>query len=250
MNKILQGLTVVFLLASALPCFADSVDPLANIAVANKFYEEKRYQEAIDAYESLIHQGLQNGHLYYNLGNAYIRLNQLGPGILNYVRAQKLIPRNEDLMANLKYALKETEDQLLWQAHSPLSGVFFWTKGVTAREFLVLTMILNLVFWSVALTYLIQRTPFWAQMRKLSLGLLIFSLVSLSASYYSENSQRYCVVLAKTVDVKSGMGRDTVTLFKLHEGTILTLHEKNKEWLKISLSADKEGWVPQNAIGI
>ena len=72
-----------------------------EVAIANDLYENNKFQQAADSYESLIKRGLNNGYLYYNLGNTYIRLGKIGPAILNYMNAQKLIPRNENLQANL-----------------------------------------------------------------------------------------------------------------------------------------------------
>ena len=80
---------------------------------ASRAYKEDRYQEAIDGYFQLIDNGYVNGHLYYNLGNAYFRSGQLGRAILNYKRAQLLIPRDADLNFNLRYALDQTQDAIL-----------------------------------------------------------------------------------------------------------------------------------------
>ena len=39
------------------------------------------YQQAIAGYEQLVAAGIHNAKLYYNLGNAYFRLNDLGHAI-------------------------------------------------------------------------------------------------------------------------------------------------------------------------
>ena len=70
-------------------------DFASEVATANDLYAKSKFQEAADSYESLIQRGINNGYLYYNLGNTYIRLGKIGPAILNYIHAQKLIPRNE-----------------------------------------------------------------------------------------------------------------------------------------------------------
>ncbi len=70
---------------------------MGEVARANDLYSMNKYQEAADTYESIRIKGLNNGYLYYNLGNTYIRLGKTGPAILNYIRAYNFIPRDENL---------------------------------------------------------------------------------------------------------------------------------------------------------
>ena len=58
---------------------------------ANQAYKQGQFQDAIIAYRQLIESGHSNGHLYYNLGNCYMRLGQVGAAILSYERARLLL---------------------------------------------------------------------------------------------------------------------------------------------------------------
>jgi hypothetical protein len=71
---------------------------------AEKAYEVKNYKEAILAYETILKEGLTSYKLYYNLGNAYFKNNELGKAIYNYELANKLQPNNKDVKTNLKIA--------------------------------------------------------------------------------------------------------------------------------------------------
>jgi tetratricopeptide (TPR) repeat protein len=81
-------------------------------ARANQLYEEGRYQEAVAKYEEILASGMQDGRVYYNLGNAYFKQDKLGPAILNYERAQRLMPRDEDIKVNLAYARSQIVDKV------------------------------------------------------------------------------------------------------------------------------------------
>ena len=70
---------------------------------ANKFYSRGEYQKAVSTYEKIIASDIKAGNIYYNLGNAYFKLGRKGKAILNYERALKFIPGDEDLSANLKF---------------------------------------------------------------------------------------------------------------------------------------------------
>ena len=50
-------------------------------------YREGNFAEAAAAYEAIIAQGKESAELYYNLGNAYFKQNNLGRSILFYNRA-------------------------------------------------------------------------------------------------------------------------------------------------------------------
>jgi len=51
--------------------FSQSVDELFN--TANKYYNENKYEEAIQIYEKIIEIDVFSEDLYLNLGNAYFQ---------------------------------------------------------------------------------------------------------------------------------------------------------------------------------
>jgi len=77
---------------------------------ANKAYTERNFQQAIKDYEALLHQG-RSVALYYNLGNAYYRTDNITQAILNYERALRLSPGNSDIRFNLQLARSKTIDK-------------------------------------------------------------------------------------------------------------------------------------------
>ena len=84
------------IIAIALGCFATSVvngDQETVLQNANQAFHDGRFQEAIDNYTTLLESGRSNAALFYDLGNAWFRLGNLGKAILNYERALALDPR-------------------------------------------------------------------------------------------------------------------------------------------------------------
>ena len=79
-------------------------------AEADQAYREKKYQQAIKDYESLLRSGV-SASLYYNLGNAYYRTDNITKAILNYERAALLEPGNSDIKFNLQFARSKTIDK-------------------------------------------------------------------------------------------------------------------------------------------
>ena len=65
-----------------------AADAQQVFATANQAYQGGNYRVAADGYESILKNGnVFSKELFYNLGNAYFRLNQIGLSVLNYERA-------------------------------------------------------------------------------------------------------------------------------------------------------------------
>ena len=86
-----------------------------------------------------------NGHLYYNLGNAYFRLKLLGHAILYYERARVLIPGDDDLDYNLRYVRQQTKD-MVEETTDVFSMTFFWIDSLTLGEVFWIFVIINIIF--------------------------------------------------------------------------------------------------------
>jgi len=100
---------------------------------ANQACKEGRFQDAVDEYERLIHAGHENGHIYYNLGNAYFRLERIGYAILNYERARAMIPRDADLNFNLRYARDQIQDAIE-EPQDLMMMAFFWMESLSMNS--------------------------------------------------------------------------------------------------------------------
>ena len=83
----------------------------ANFNKANKLFQSNEFQKAITEYENLSQENLKSAELFYNLGNAYYRNEQIGLAILNYNKALKLDDGFEDARFNLAIAKLKTIDK-------------------------------------------------------------------------------------------------------------------------------------------
>ncbi len=124
---------------------------------ANQAYKDERYQEAEEGYQRLLDAGHKSGHLYYNLGNACLRQGEIGRAILAYERARILMPREADLLFNLRYALDQRQD-VVPEDRSMLTTAFFWLDALSVRELFWAFAVLNLLFWMVLLSRLFSRS--------------------------------------------------------------------------------------------
>ena len=229
--------------------FGYAKDFMSEVARANELYANNYFREAADVYESIHKAGLKNGYLYYNLGNTYIRLGKNGSAILNYIRAYKLIPRDENLQANLNFAIQQTHDKIPLPEQSTLSSLFFWISDLSLSENLKIALLVNVIFWSTLIAWFYFRSKNFKLIRDLSFYILLLAIFSVIVKSHIETSHRTGVVIANKVSVKSGLDSSNTTLFELHEGALVKITEERENWFEIRINEKQKGWVPARTLG-
>ncbi len=214
---------------------------------ANQAYLDGKYEEAASLYREVIHRGHLNGHVFYNLGNAEVRLGRIGPAILNYKKAALLLPRDGDLKANLQYARSLARDRIDGGAPPFWHALAFWYFGMNFRELLVAFLVFHALFWGAAILHIHHRNE-WLRWG-IGLSLLLSLLFGVSAGLKAWETFRNSggVVLEKEVPVRAGFTRKDTTLFVLHEGAEFRILGRERGWWKIALPDGKKGWLPATA---
>jgi tetratricopeptide (TPR) repeat protein len=222
--------------------------PSSKITQANQFYHQNQFQEAAQLYEQAIAEGKENGHLYYNLGNTYFRIGNLAKSILNYAKAQKLLPRDEDVEANLEYAIRKTVDQLDGRKPHALESVLFWVRDLNLSEHRAALFSINLAFWIVMAIRLRHQTPATQSATNILLAFLVLALISTGFRWHQETRLSTGVILPQQVDIHSGWNASTAVLFQLHQGTLVSISQEKENWHEIELPDGKKGWTLKSNI--
>jgi tetratricopeptide (TPR) repeat protein len=217
-------------------------------AEADSAYVRGEYQQAITHYEALLKQGA-SADLYFNLGNAYYRTENITRAVLNYERALLLAPSDRDIRFNLQMARSKTTDKI-----TPEQEMFFVTwyhslVNLASVDGWARTALLSLALAIVlALLYLFSER-IW--LRKVGFFGAIFALTLFVLSNVFAHQQkdllvnrRGAIVIAPAVTVKSTPAKQGTDLFILHEGTKVTITDASmKEWKGVRLADGKEGWI-------
>ena len=112
----------------------------------NQRYQNGDFDGAVASYARILEAGLESGDLYYNLGNTYFKRGEIGPAILYYERARRLMPADEDLLANLALARQLTADEITPLPQFWLFRAVRWWVDLVPRSALA---------WLVGLAYLV-----------------------------------------------------------------------------------------------
>ena len=233
--------------------------PLSTYAVtkaeADSAYAHGQYQQAIAQYEALLKQGA-SADLYYNLGNAYYRTENIPEAVLNYERALLLSPGDRDIRFNLQIARSKTFDKIV-----PESEMFFvtWYRSLvstmsvdgwarTALVALALTIILLLVYLFSERIWL-RKAGFFGGVALL----VLFVGANIFAWQQKKDllNRKGAIIFAPAVTVKSTPAANGTDLFILHEGTKVVITDGSmKEWKEIRLADGKEGWIESKHIRV
>ncbi len=208
---------------------------------ANQAYKEERYQEAEAGYRKLLDAGHDGGHLYYDLGNAYLRQGELGRAILAYERARIFMPREADLLFNLRYALDQRQDAIS-EDRSMLATAFFWLDSLSVRELFWTFAVLNLLFWMALLSRLFNRSDLAYYLLLTVTILWAIGGLSFGIKWYQAETDDRAVVIPKEMSIFSGPDERETVLFKLHSGTVVHQERSEDGWALVRFSGERRGW--------
>mgnify|MGYP001214746363 FL=1 len=237
-------LSILFFISYGL--FAADNDAL--VVKANKAYSAGAYQQAVTLYQQVISNGFEASELYYNLGNAYFKSNDMPSAILYYEKALKLNPRDEYVKNNIQVANSKITDKIL-----PLPDLFYkrwWNaaKNLFTMDTWAVILIINVVLFFIAISFylisntvLIRKASFWC-------GILLFifstfSFLFASNRYHTLTRQKEAIIFTPSLTVKSSPDENSTDLFVLHEGTKVSITDKVGQWREVKIANGSVGWV-------
>lgn len=215
-----------------------------------KYYNNGEFEKSIELFETIVGTGVNNGKLFYNLGNAHFKSGNLGKSILWYKRAIKLIPNDPDLKFNFQYANGFVKDKSEDKTFSVFKILFFWKQMLGQNTIKLCGLSFSFLFWLMIIFQMIKGR----KLVKLHTGIvftLAFIFISTASyDYYAEQFIKNAVILPAEVSVRSGLTVDSTELFILHVGTSVSVEEERKGYAKIRFSDDKIGWLEKENIEI
>jgi tetratricopeptide (TPR) repeat protein len=246
-RRIISGfLTSILLSFSALAQTA--VDEFER---GNVLYREGKFEQATQAYEAILKQGLTSSPLYFNLGNSYYRLGKIAPAILAYERALRLQPNDADIKHNLALVNLKTVDRI-----EPLPDLFFiaWLRALSAVIPLNTTAWLFATWWfllfgSLAALSLLSQQALLRLSRGIAIAafIVLIPLTALMVTQIADSRSRDdAIITTNVVTAKTSPDAQSVDAFVVHEGLKVRLSDAVAGWMKIMLADGKIGWIPAN----
>lgn len=247
-TRIFFTLSITLIAASG---FCSGTDHVGLYSEANGKYAAGEYEKALSLYLQLIERGINNHSLYYNTANAYFKLGDTGYARLYYERALLLNPFDRDVRNNLRFLQNSMKEKIV-----PLYNEGFFRALSSLSSFITQRILgyIELVFFTVFIIVIHLYLIFPVLRENIrgavysSLALFLIFLVLLFAHHSYEKNHPKGVVVDESIEVLSAPVIESEILFNLFEGTRMKLREERGEWIRISISDGREGWIQKDLI--
>jgi len=237
----------------------DISDGTSVNARATAAYNEGDYRMAIDILEEekkqQVTNGLESAALYYNLGNAYFRVNDLAHARLYYERALLLDPGDRDTRHNIDYLSTKIEDKIL------VADTFFlslWFRAVQNLFSSNAWATIAVVFFILFITCLVVF--FFSRLISLKKGAFYVGIVALLIVVFANiftfgqkgkiEKRETGVVMVGSVQVLSSPDINSKELFILHSGTKVFVTKEDRSWYEIEIDNGSVGWIQKEKMEI
>ncbi|MDH3268665.1 MAG: tetratricopeptide repeat protein, partial [Ignavibacteria bacterium] len=252
-SNIIQTCAILFILLFGISdlTFAFNVDQ--QMQQAGEYYRNGEFDNAIKIYEELTSDGYEGISLYFNLANSYYRIGQLGQAILNYERALRLSPSDEDVKHNLAFANLSTVDRI---QPLPTFLLFEWWESILASltingwtylsYFFFILLVILIVIYFFAKTIFQQKLILFSGLGILALFLIVISLLIVKIN--REENVIEGVIIEQSLTVKTSPDLKSTDAFVIHEGLKVNLDDKLDNWVKIRLADGKVGWIENDTV--
>ncbi|TFH01654.1 MAG: tetratricopeptide repeat protein [Calditrichales bacterium] len=225
-------------------------DPESLFLTSNRAYTEGRYQEAVEGYLKILDQKIESGEVFFNLGNAYYKLGQIGPALLYYEKARKYLEGDPGLEQNIELAQLKIVDEI-----EEIPKIFFeiwWLKlthMVSIHTMLWFTLGCFTLFIALIITLMLKNYRIlYRLVWTVSVAFVLLFIITAGQIYEFETS-RFGIILAQKVSVQSEPGLSATEVFILHEGTRVKVNREFNDWLEITIADGKTGWMPAASLG-
>ena len=218
----------------------------------NKAYDEGRFEEAREAYLTLLRYRIRDARVEFNLGNTEFKLGRLGYAVLHFERARRMSPTDDEILANLAYARSFSADQV---EPRPFPAPLRWLFALQDRlgpdthawaGLAQLWLVFGLLAWGLA------RPGRWSGALGWSLAGLLLALTVTGGSWHLTwqrlEGTRLAVVVSEAAEVLAGPGRNNATLATVHEGLTLRVREVRPDWMQVTLPNELYGWLLRDSV--
>lgn len=251
----MKRLMVLLLLSLLWLTMLSAEEVVVQFDQANGYYRSGDYKGAAAAYEKILSNGYEHAALYYNLGNSYFKEQNLPAAILNFERARRLAPHDDDIRYNLRLANLRIIDRI-----EPLPQLFFvewWQSILYAISMQEWAIAAIAALWCAAFAggvffffgpTLVKRFAFFAGL--MFIAIAIFAFTGSYQRFRQDDVRQSAIVFHASVTIKSAPDMQSTDLFVLHEGVKVELLDAVGEWRKIQLPDGKIGWLGVGQIQI
>jgi len=224
----------------------------ASILPTEPVAAREAFRTAATRFQQLVDDGIRNGPLYYNLGNAYLQSGDLGRAILGYRAALEYEPGDPSLLHNLEHARSLRRNQIAPSGERALrEALLGWHDRTSLGVRFAVFATTWFGFWILLTVTRFRRVPGAAWIAVACAVFWLATGVSVGADL-AKGRPPAGVVLADEVVVRKGNGDGFAPQFEetLHPGVEFILRDERPGWIEIELPNETTGWIRRDEAGL
>ena len=221
----------------------------------NEAYANGDFRKAVECYDAVVKLGRVNEKVYYNLGNAYFKEENIAQSILFYKRALRLSPNDNDIRFNLTVVNGYVRDRVeVMPEFFLLTFIRSLRIALSSNGWALVSLALLFTGFGSLLLFThmealnIRKSGFYGAL----VCAVLFS-VSLCFSLAQRKdivNSNEAVIVSSSVAVKSSPDNTGKDLFILHGGTVVKMVNRIGDWREIMISNGNKGWVDIHSIEV
>lgn len=224
------------------------------IAQGDTAFQQKQFKKATQMYERALRDG-ESSLLRYNLGNAYYRLGDRAHAVLNYERALKLDPGNDDARFNLKFVNEKSKINETSGTNYFTTLISGWVGHLSSNTWAMISlamfvlMLAAIACYRIATGVALQKTGFFGA---IVLGIIaLLAMASAIYMYRHTTKAHYAIVMTDKAPANKSPRDGEKEEFKLPSGTKVEIidsisNDKSANaamWYMIETTSNKTGWM-------
>jgi tetratricopeptide (TPR) repeat protein len=198
---------------------------------------------AAKKYQTLVDDGVENGKLYFNLGNAYLQLGHTARALANYERASDLLPSDHTIERNREHAQQQLGIAPL--SHGVIENAKVWISGLSPQLLTTTALISWVAMWAAMIAVLFIQRRVWKRIA-IPAGLCCAACVALIGYQDTQlPTHDRAMIIAEAAELRSGNGETfaPTTGQPLQVGSQLQVVEQRGAWYRVQSVDGQVGWI-------
>ena len=218
---------------------------------ANTAYENLEYKQAVNSYLALEKEGFSSANLFYNMGNAYYNLDEVGKSILYFEKALKVEPNLKDAKHNLQLAYLKSDNQI-----EPLPKLFIveWWQSLLSKKSASTWAWQGVIFiWLAIVLLILYRWKKMTWSKVLGILILLFGLSYICLAWQKYNydyKHQFAIVLPEKVALKNSPNLDGENVLLAFEGLRIEIVDQVDDWYQIRLEDGTDAWLLKETVAL
>ena len=222
--------------------YSQNIDSL--FSSGNDSYNKNEFDVSVDAYENILSQGFYSADLYYNLGNAYYRLEDFANARWSYEMGINIDPRNKDMIHNLMLTKKKIPNTIEPPDSQILDLINNFLTNFTYSDFVLFSSIMLLLYSICFIIYRLMPS------KPIVISYYVFIVLFFIGTSFSaikflwERNNNFGIILNDETKLYSApFLNENITISIFFSGNKVKIEQTTDKWIEISSIDGRKGWI-------